>query len=80
MTRKAWMTDPQKEWLEARLPAFREAQHQRTLMKTFVSVTFNTWKEAWPIEPPTEEEVTEDGSVEKAIAVKAKTQESVCRL
>jgi len=77
MTRKAWTTDLQKEWLEARLGAFREAQAQKTVMKQFFPEILKAWKEEWPIPPPTDEEVAEVGSLEKAKAVKIKSQETV---
>lgn len=80
MTRKAWTTDLQKEWLEARLATFREAQAQKTVMKQFFPEILKAWKEEWPIPPPTVEEISEAGSLQKAKAVKTKSQETVCDL
>jgi hypothetical protein len=78
MTRKAWTTEPQREWLEARLAAFREAQHTKTTSTTFFPQTQKSFKDDWPVEPPTNEEITDaGGSIEKATANKNKALNSV---
>jgi hypothetical protein len=77
MTRKAWTTDLQKEWLEARLAAFRDAQAQKIVMKKFFPEILKAWKEEWPIPLPTDEEITSAGSLDKAKAAKTKKEESV---
>lgn len=69
--------DLQKEWLEARLAAFREAQGQKTVMKQFFPEILKAWKEEWPIPLPTVEEISEAGSLQKAKAIKTKSQETV---
>lgn len=77
MTRKSWATEPQKEWLEGKIAAFREAQQNKTAAKIFFPETVKAWKEQWPAEPPTEEEITDAGSLEKARAVKNKKADVV---
>jgi len=78
MPRKAWTTELQREWLEARLADFREAQEDKTTSKLFFPKTFNAWKEQWPASPPTEQEITDAGSLEKARSIKNKKQDAVC--
>jgi hypothetical protein len=68
MTRKAWTTEPQKRWLETRLAAFREAQHSKTTATVFFPQTLKAFKEQWPVDPPTEEEVAGAGSSQMAAA------------
>ena len=80
MTQKAWTVDLQKKWLEAQLSTFCEAQAQKTVMKQFFPKILKAWKEEWPIPLPTDEEVAEVGSLEKAKAVKIKSQKMVCDL
>jgi hypothetical protein len=77
MTRKAWTTEPQREWLEARLAAFREAQHAKTTASVFFPQSQKAFKEEWPVEPPTNEEIADAGSIEKATANKNKTLNTV---
>jgi hypothetical protein len=77
MTRKAWTTDPQKEWLEARLAAFREAQHAKTTATVFFPQKQKAFKEEWPVEPPTEQEIADAGSTEKATSIKNKAIDTV---
>ena len=77
MTRKAWTTNTQKEWLEARLAAFREAQNAKTTATVFFPQNQKAFKEKWPIEPLTEKEIADAGSIEKATANKNKALDSV---
>jgi hypothetical protein len=73
MTRKAWTTEPQRGWLEARLAQFREAQHTKTTTTIFFPQTQMGFKNQWPLEPPTNEELAKaSGSIEKATADKNK--------
>jgi hypothetical protein len=77
MTRKAWTTDPQKAWLESRLAAFPEAQQKKTTMTVFFPQTQKAFKEEWPVEPPTDKEIADAGSIEKARANKNKALDTV---
>jgi hypothetical protein len=77
MTRKPWTTDQQKEWLEARLATFREAQHAKTTATVFFPQNQKAFKEEWPVEPPTEKEIVDAGSIEKATANKNKALDTV---
>ena len=78
MTRKAWTTDSQREWLEGRLAAFQEAQHTKTTASVFFPQSIKAFKEEWPAEVPTEKEIADAGSVEKARANKNKALDTVC--
>jgi hypothetical protein len=78
MTRKAWTTEAQRGWLEARLAAFREAQHTKKTTSVFFPQTQKAFKDEWPLDPPTNEELAEaNGSMEKATADKNKALNSV---
>lgn len=78
MTCKAWTTEPQRVWLEGRLATFREAQHAKKTTAVFFPQTQKAFKEMWPLEPPTDEELEKvGGSIEKAIADKNKALNSV---
>lgn len=77
MTRKAWTTEPQREWLEARLSLFREAQQAKTTATIFLPRIQKEFKDKWPVEPPTKEDIPEAGSIEKATANKNKALNSV---
>ena len=48
--------------------------------KTFFPQTVKAWKEQWPIEAPTVEEITNAGSLEKARSVKNKKLDAVREL
>lgn len=78
MTRKAWTTEPQKRWLEARLAAFREAQHAKTTATVFFPQTLKAFKEKWPVDPPTEEVAGAD-SIEMATAKMNKALNNVSK-
>ena len=79
MTRKTWTTDPQREWLEARLAEFREAQQTKTSTTIFFPQTQKRFKDKWPraLEPTDEEIAEADGSIEKAIGNKSKLLNNV---
>jgi hypothetical protein len=78
MTRKAWTTEPQREWLETRLAAFREAQQTKTTTTIFFPQTQMAFKIDWPVEAPSNEEITDaSGSIEKATAIKNKALNTV---
>jgi hypothetical protein len=57
---------------EARLSTFREAQQGKTTTTVFFPQTQKDFKEKWPVEAPTKEEITEAGSIEKATVNKNK--------
>jgi hypothetical protein len=77
MTRKPWTTNPQREWLEERLGAFRDAQHAKTTATVFFPSTQKAFKEEWPVEPPSEKEIADAGSIQKATAKKNKALDVV---
>ena len=77
MTHKAWTTHPQREWLEHRLAAFRDAQHVKTTASVFFPQAQQAFKKGWPIELPTEEEIVDAGSIEKATANKNKALNTI---
>lgn len=78
MTRKAWTTNTQRDWLEVRLAAFREAQQTKTTATEFFPLTQKAFKEEWPVEDPTDKEIADaGGSIEKAKAIKTKALNSV---
>ena len=77
MTRKAWTTDPQREWLERWLAAFHDAQHAKTTVSIFFPQTQQAFKKGWPVELLTEEEIVDSGSIKKATANKNKALNTV---
>lgn len=80
MTRRTWTTDSQREWLEAKLATFREAQHTKSTASAFFPQTYKAFKDLWPVEEPTQQEISEAGSVEKAKINKTKALNTVCHL
>ena len=76
MTRKAWTTEPQRKWLETQLSLFREAQQAKNTA-TILTQIQKEFKDGWPVEPPTKEDIAEAGSIEKATANKNKALNSV---
>lgn len=77
MTRKAWTTEPQRKWLESQLATFRDAQQARTTATVFFPQSQKAFKDLWPVEQATEEEIAEAGSSEKAMVNKNKALNSV---
>ena len=78
MTRKAWTTNAQRDWLEVRLAAFHEAQKTKKTATEFFPLTQRAFKEEWPVEDPTNEEIADaGGSIEKAKAIKSKALNTV---
>jgi len=73
MTKKPWTTPDQRTWLENLIPAFVEAQENKTTGTTFFPETYEKWQKKWPVEPPTMEELAEaGGEAPKALARKTK--------
>ncbi|KAH9885591.1 hypothetical protein C8Q73DRAFT_617320, partial [Cubamyces lactineus] len=71
-----WTTQEQREWLQARLPAFREARAKGKASAWF-SATYEEWFEAFPLDPVTEEELRKaDNDQEKAKDTKAKDRQN----
>ena len=69
---KAWTSEPQREWPEVRLSTFREAQQGKTTTTVYSPQTQKDFKEKWPVEAPTKEEITKASSIEKATVNKKK--------
>jgi hypothetical protein len=77
MPKKRWTTAEQRSWLEERIPAFIEAQRQKTT-SAFFDKTHQSWQKKWPVEAPTSRELqSAKGITERAIATKQKSVESV---
>ena len=72
MTRKAWTTDSQEEWLKA---------HQdKTLAKEFFPLVIKEFREQWPVPPLTSEETAAGPTVEQATKNKRNKYDQVCSL
>lgn len=84
MTRASWADDVQRKWLESRVPAFVEAQQNKSTSTTFFPDTHKAWQEAFPTPEPTEKEIEESkGNRAAAVAKKRKYWEKVstrCRM
>ena len=77
MGKKRWTSPVQQTWLETLIPAFVEAQQEKST-KTFFEKTYDVWHEKWPTAVPTEGEIRDaEGSTEKALALKRKFDDSV---
>lgn len=77
MPKKRWTTAEQCSWLEELIPAFTEAQRQKTT-GAFFNKTHQTWQKKWPVEAPTARELqSAKGITERAIATKQKAVENV---
>lgn len=78
MARKKWTTDPQEEWLAARLPEFCTAQQDKATQKFFPDV-YEAWFAKFPSRIPTEEEVANaEGDAKVAAAAINKADRDVC--
>lgn len=78
MGKKPWTTVEQRGWLEALVPAFIQAQEDKTT-GVFFEDTFKEWHKKWLSPEPTEDEIkAAAGSTDKALAVKHKAAENVC--
>lgn len=65
-------------WLEARVPAFVEAQQNKTTSTTFFPEAHKEWAEQFPTPEPTENEVEDaKGNMAAAVAKKHKFWEKV---
>jgi len=80
MTRRKWTTHQQEEWLKSHLGGFSAAQVNKTTSKEFFPEVLKEWRKAWPTPGPTEEEITREGSVEKATQKKGAEDAIVCQL
>jgi len=69
MTRKSWTTDAQLAWLQERKASFREALENKTL-KEFFTKTAQGFREKWPVDPATNEEIANATSAEQANKIK----------
>ncbi|KAI0245296.1 hypothetical protein BJV78DRAFT_1092302, partial [Lactifluus subvellereus] len=71
-----WTTAEQWAWLEGLIPAFVQAQQEKST-GTFFEDTYNEWHEKWPTPAPTEDDIRHaKGSTEKALAVKRKIMDN----
>ena len=66
MGKKRWTTEEQRAWLEARVPAFIEAQEKKTASSTFFPETHKAWRELWPTPAPTEADISKWETEENA--------------
>lgn len=76
MTRKSWTTDAQLAWLQERKPSFREALERKTL-KEFFSNILKAFRQKWPVDPATTEEIANATSPEQANKVKQEKYDRV---
>ena len=70
MTRKTWTTDAQLAWLQERKPTFIEALQNKTLSKEFFPMVVKEFREKWPVDPATVEEIANTQSAEHADKIK----------
>lgn len=66
MTRKSWTTDTQLAWLQERKASFLEALQNKTLSKEFFPTTLKKFREDFPMDPPTKEDISKANSPEHA--------------
>lgn len=79
MTRATWTTNDQKEWLEQRKAAFIEAKQEGSpALREFYAAAFVEFREKWPMDPVTSDEVTAAGSAELATKIKRDKYDKVC--
>ena len=77
MTRRKWTTPDQEEWLRSHLAGFSDAQVNKTTSKEFFPLVFKERRKSWPTPDPSLEEITEEGSIEKAKLIKRNEEEAV---
>ena len=77
MGKRRWTTTEQRDWLEARIPAFTEAQQTKSAASTFFPDVHKEWRESWPTPAPSEDEIKQWGSAEIAEAKLAKRAQEV---
>ena len=70
MTHKSWTTDAQLEWLQERKASFRVALQNKMLSKEFFPKTVIAFREKWPVDPATNEEISRAMSAEQANEIK----------
>ena len=66
MGKKRWTTVEQRAWLEAHIPAFTEAQQQKTAATKFFPETHKAWRELWPTPTPTQADISKWETEENA--------------
>lgn len=70
MTRSPWPSPEQMQWLESRVPAFVEAQHNKTTSMNFFPEAQKAWLESFPNPEPTEKDIEAAMGNKDAAAVK----------
>ena len=70
MTRKSWTTEAQLAWLQERQPLFLAALQNKTLSREFFPKTLQAFRDNWPVDPATNEEIASATSAEQANKVK----------
>jgi len=81
MTRHAWTTDDQKEWLESQKAAFVAAKQKGgAAMKEFYRGVFKKFQEKWPIAAITDDEITVAGTTELAAKIRREKYDKACLL
>jgi hypothetical protein len=80
MGKKRWTLPEQRTWLDALIPAFTQAQQNKTTLLFFEN-TYKKWEEKWPTAKPTDEEVQKtNGEAMRESAARQKATEQVCTL
>jgi hypothetical protein len=78
MTRKSWTDETQLAWLQERNASFLEAFKNKTL-KEFFHKTVQGFREIWPVDPTTNEEIAKATSAEEANKKKRRKYDQVWR-
>ena len=79
MTRQAWTTLEQRDWLKSWIPRFLEAQENKTT-STFWPELYRSWEDKFPVQDPTANEVNAAGGTEKARKAKKQAMQKVIHL
>ena len=77
MGKKPWTTEEQRSWLEARIPAFVQAQQEKATAGFFED-TYSKWHKKWPTPAPAKGDIKGGkGIADKILASKQKAAENV---
>ena len=77
MPKKKWTTKEQEDWLSERIPAFVQAQQEKTTAGFFPPV-YESWYKEFPSAEPTPDDIAAAGSdIAKAEALVKKKQREV---
>jgi hypothetical protein len=70
MTRKSWTTDAQLAWLQERKGAFLQALQSKTSSKDFFPKIVQDFRQKWPVDDATDQEIASAKSLERANKIK----------